>query len=105
MCRLEPACLRAATGRRHSFDPVRRTRLLNGWGRHRHDLTATGTVSYQDRIAAFKAKDRDERPWATPQEFNSQSIGTRRLFGAGRHRSTRARLAPPAALVRMSALN
>jgi 3-isopropylmalate/(R)-2-methylmalate dehydratase small subunit len=43
------------------IDPVRRTRLLNGWD----DIAMTD--SYQDRIAAFKAKDRDERPWATPR--------------------------------------
>jgi 3-isopropylmalate/(R)-2-methylmalate dehydratase small subunit len=41
------------------IDPVRRTRLLNGWD----DIAMTD--SYRDRIAAFKAKDQDERPWAT----------------------------------------
>jgi 3-isopropylmalate/(R)-2-methylmalate dehydratase small subunit len=47
--------------RTHTFqiDPVRRTRLLNGWD----DIAMTD--SYRDRIAAFKAKDRNERPWAT----------------------------------------
>jgi 3-isopropylmalate/(R)-2-methylmalate dehydratase small subunit len=42
------------------IDPVRRARLLNGWD----DIAMTD--SYRDRIAAFKAKDRDERPWVTP---------------------------------------
>ncbi|HKF08083.1 MAG TPA: 3-isopropylmalate dehydratase small subunit [Xanthobacteraceae bacterium] len=39
-------------------DPVRRTRLLNGW-----DSIAL-TASYMDEIAAFKAADRTRRPWA-----------------------------------------
>jgi 3-isopropylmalate/(R)-2-methylmalate dehydratase small subunit len=48
--------------RTYSFaiDPVRRMRLLNGWD----DIALTG--SYRDRISAFKAKDRSERPWALP---------------------------------------
>ena len=41
-------------------DPVRRTRLLNGWD----DIALT--ESYRDRIAAFKENDRAERPWAVP---------------------------------------
>jgi 3-isopropylmalate/(R)-2-methylmalate dehydratase small subunit len=43
-----------------TIDPVRRTRLLNGWD----DIALT--ESYRDRIAAFKGKDRGERPWAVP---------------------------------------
>ncbi len=41
------------------IDPVRRMRLLNGWD----DIAMTD--SYRDSIAAFKAKDREARPWAT----------------------------------------
>jgi 3-isopropylmalate/(R)-2-methylmalate dehydratase small subunit len=48
----------------HAFlfmiDPVRRTRLLNGW----EDIDLTR--SYRDKIAAFKAMDRLRRPWALP---------------------------------------
>jgi 3-isopropylmalate/(R)-2-methylmalate dehydratase small subunit len=44
-----------------AIDPVRRTRLLNGWD----DIAMT--ESYRDRIAAFKAKDRAARPWAVPR--------------------------------------
>ena len=44
-----------------SIDPVRRTRLLNGWD----DIALT--ESYRDKIAAFKAKDRSDRPWAAPR--------------------------------------
>jgi 3-isopropylmalate/(R)-2-methylmalate dehydratase small subunit len=43
-----------------TLDPVRRMRLLNGWD----DIALT--QAYGDRIAAFKAKDRSERPWAVP---------------------------------------
>src|SRR5215813_8508739 len=42
------------------IDPVRRTRLLNGW-----DSIAL-TASYADKIAAFKTADRARRPWAMP---------------------------------------
>ena len=45
---------------RFAIDPVRRTRLLNGWD------NITLTESYRDKIAAFKAADRGRRPWATP---------------------------------------
>jgi 3-isopropylmalate/(R)-2-methylmalate dehydratase small subunit len=45
---------------RFAIDPVRRTRLLNGW-----DNIAL-TESYRDKIAAFKAADRARRPWAAP---------------------------------------
>ena len=45
---------------RFAIDPVRRTRLLNGW-----DQIAL-TESYRDQIAAFKTADRARRPWATP---------------------------------------
>jgi 3-isopropylmalate/(R)-2-methylmalate dehydratase small subunit len=40
------------------IDPVRRTRLLNGW----EDIDLT--QSYRDKIAEFKAMDRLRRPWA-----------------------------------------
>ena len=43
-----------------TIDPVRRTRLLNGWD----DIALT--ESYRDRIASFKADDRARRPWASP---------------------------------------
>ena len=46
---------------RFSIDPVRRMRLLNGWD----DIALT--ESYRDEIAAFKARDRSERPWALPR--------------------------------------
>jgi 3-isopropylmalate/(R)-2-methylmalate dehydratase small subunit len=45
---------------RFAIDPVRRTRLLNGW-----DNIAL-TESYTDKISAFKTADRARRPWATP---------------------------------------
>ena len=45
---------------RFAIDPVRRTRLLNGW-----DNIAL-TESYMDKIAAFKVADRARRPWAAP---------------------------------------
>ena len=44
-----------------SIDPVRRTRLLNGWD----DLALT--KNYDDRIATFQAQDRMRRPWAIPR--------------------------------------
>src|SRR5215467_10174183 len=44
-----------------TIDPVRRMRLLNGWD----DIALT--KSYRDRIAAFKARDQAERPWAVPR--------------------------------------
>jgi 3-isopropylmalate/(R)-2-methylmalate dehydratase small subunit len=44
-----------------TIDPVRRVRLLNGWDDF--DLTE----SYRAQIAAFKATDKTERPWATPR--------------------------------------
>jgi 3-isopropylmalate/(R)-2-methylmalate dehydratase small subunit len=43
-----------------AIDPVRRTRLLNGWD------DAALTESHRDRIAAFKSMDRQRRPWAVP---------------------------------------
>jgi 3-isopropylmalate/(R)-2-methylmalate dehydratase small subunit len=46
---------------RFAIDPVRRMRLLNGWD----DIALT--ESFRDRIAAFKAVDRDRRPWAAPR--------------------------------------
>ena len=47
---------------RFTIDPVRRTRLLNGWD----DVAMT--ESYMGEIAAFKAADRARRPWARPAE-------------------------------------
>jgi 3-isopropylmalate/(R)-2-methylmalate dehydratase small subunit len=47
---------------RFAIDPVRRTRLLNGW-----DNIAL-TASYTDKIAAFKIADRARRPWAAPAQ-------------------------------------
>jgi 3-isopropylmalate/(R)-2-methylmalate dehydratase small subunit len=44
-----------------SIDPVRRTRLLNGWD----DIALT--ESFRDRIAGFKASDQAARPWAVPR--------------------------------------
>lgn len=48
--------------KRYSFtiDPVRRTRLLNGWD----DIALT--QSFREQIAAFKETDRARRPWARP---------------------------------------
>jgi len=43
-----------------TIDPVRRTRLLNGWD----DIALT--ESFRDRVASFKAVDRSRRPWAVP---------------------------------------
>jgi 3-isopropylmalate/(R)-2-methylmalate dehydratase small subunit len=47
---------------RFTIDPVRRTRLLNGWD----DVAMT--ESYMSEIATFKAADRARRPWARPAE-------------------------------------
>jgi 3-isopropylmalate/(R)-2-methylmalate dehydratase small subunit len=47
---------------RFAVDPVRRTRLLNGWD----DIALT--ESHREEIAAFKASDRGNRPWAWPVE-------------------------------------
>jgi 3-isopropylmalate/(R)-2-methylmalate dehydratase small subunit len=44
-----------------TIDPVRRTRLLNGWD----DLALT--ENYRERIRAFKASDKSQRPWAVPR--------------------------------------
>jgi len=46
---------------RFKIDPVRRMRLLNGWD----DIALT--ESYRAQIAAFKTKDKAERPWAAPR--------------------------------------
>ena len=43
-----------------TIDPIRRTRLLKGWD----DIELTD--SFRDRIASFKVKDRDDRPWSKP---------------------------------------
>jgi 3-isopropylmalate/(R)-2-methylmalate dehydratase small subunit len=43
-----------------SIEPVSRNQLLNGWD----DVDLTD--SYGTRIAAFKAEDRERRPWARP---------------------------------------
>jgi 3-isopropylmalate/(R)-2-methylmalate dehydratase small subunit len=45
---------------RFVIDPVRRTRLLNGWD----DVAMT--ESYMREVAAFKTADRARRPWARP---------------------------------------
>lgn len=49
-------------GRSYTFsiDPVRRMRLLNGWD----DIALT--ESYRDRVAAFRASIREQRPWVFP---------------------------------------
>ena len=47
---------------RFTIDPVRRTRLLNGWD----DVAMT--ENYMSAIATFKAADRTRRPWARPAE-------------------------------------
>jgi 3-isopropylmalate/(R)-2-methylmalate dehydratase small subunit len=44
-----------------SIDPVRRMRLLNGWD----DIGLT--ESYRERIAAFGASIREQRPWVFPR--------------------------------------
>jgi len=44
-----------------TIDPVRRMRLLNGWD----DIALT--ENYRESIAAFKARDQSERPWAVPR--------------------------------------
>ena len=44
-----------------TIDPARKTRLINGWDEL--DMTA----QYRDKIEAFAAKDRAERPWAVPR--------------------------------------
>jgi 3-isopropylmalate/(R)-2-methylmalate dehydratase small subunit len=46
-----------------TVDPVRRMRLLKGW-----DEIAL-TENFSDRIAAFKAKDSNARPWAVPPKM------------------------------------
>jgi len=43
-----------------TIDSVSRNQLLNGWD----DVDMT--ESHRDRIAAFKAADRERRPWAQP---------------------------------------
>ncbi|MGB6349517.1 MAG: 3-isopropylmalate dehydratase small subunit [Pseudolabrys sp.] len=43
-----------------SVDPISRNQLLNGWD----DIDLTD--SYREAIAAFRAKDKTIRPWATP---------------------------------------
>ena len=43
-----------------TIDPVSRNQLLNGWD----DVDLT--ESYRSDIAAFKARDKQNRPWATP---------------------------------------
>jgi 3-isopropylmalate/(R)-2-methylmalate dehydratase small subunit len=56
------ACTVTAGDAVHRFevDPVRRLKLLNGWDDF--DLTAR----HADAIAAFTARDRAARPWASP---------------------------------------
>jgi 3-isopropylmalate/(R)-2-methylmalate dehydratase small subunit len=43
-----------------SIDPISRNQLLNGWD----DVDLT--ESHRDHITAFKAADRERRPWARP---------------------------------------
>jgi 3-isopropylmalate/(R)-2-methylmalate dehydratase small subunit len=43
-----------------TIEPIHRTRLLNGWD----DIALT--ASYRDQISAFRASDRNLRPWALP---------------------------------------
>ena len=43
------------------IDPIRRMRLLNGWD----DLALT--ENYRERIRAFNASDKSQRPWAVPR--------------------------------------
>ena len=43
-----------------TIDPISRNQLLNGWD----DVDLT--ESHRDHIAAFKAADRERRPWAQP---------------------------------------
>jgi len=45
-----------------AIDPVSRNQLLNGWD----DIDLTRSRS--ERIAAFKAADREKRPWAWPAQ-------------------------------------
>jgi 3-isopropylmalate/(R)-2-methylmalate dehydratase small subunit len=45
-----------------AVDPVSRNQLLNGWD----DIDLT--EAYRERIAAFKAVDRERRPWARPPQ-------------------------------------
>jgi 3-isopropylmalate/(R)-2-methylmalate dehydratase small subunit len=47
------------------IDPVRRTRLLNGWD----DIDLT--ESHRNQIAAFKDADRARRPWVIPSSASS----------------------------------
>jgi 3-isopropylmalate/(R)-2-methylmalate dehydratase small subunit len=59
---LERQCIVCGDRTYHfAIDPVRRMRLLNGWD----DIDLT--ESYRGQIAAFKAKDKAERPWAAPR--------------------------------------
>jgi len=52
----------SCSGERRTFtiDPVSRNQLLNGWD----DVDLT--ESYRATIAEFKARDKQDRPWATP---------------------------------------
>lgn len=43
-----------------TIDPANRNQLLNGWD----DIDLT--LSYRDRVAAFKVADLERRPWARP---------------------------------------
>jgi len=45
-----------------AIDPVSRNQLLNGWD----DIDLT--QGHRERIAAFKAADRERRPWARPPQ-------------------------------------
>jgi 3-isopropylmalate/(R)-2-methylmalate dehydratase small subunit len=50
-----------------TIDPVRRTRLLNGWD----DFDVTN--SFREQIDSFKLADRSARPWAIPSPASSSA--------------------------------
>ena len=52
--------VRGSRSFRFAIDPVSRNQLLNGWD----DIDLTD--SHRNEIAAFRAADRDRRPWARP---------------------------------------
>ena len=61
-----------------SIDSVRRMRLLNGWD----DVALT--QSYRDRISAFKAQNRIQRPWAHGRMKAAKRQATRPHLAARR---------------------
>jgi len=56
----QQAIVRGSRSFRFAIDPVSRDQLLNGWD----DIDLTD--SHRNEIAAFRAADRDRRPWARP---------------------------------------